>query len=276
MALKKRNPTSPGVRAQVNIVRVHHTRKDPYKALTVASKGPKGRSRGTVSVRHQSRGAKRLYRIVDFKRDKHNVQGKVTSLEYDPNRNADIALIFYLDGEKRYILAPKGLKVGDSIVSGNKVEPKNGNCMRLDSIPLGMAIHNIEIQPNKGGKLVRSAGTSAVITAKEGKYITVKMPSGEIRKVLADCFATLGEIGNSDHKNVKIGKAGRKIHMGIRPTVRGVAYSNPRDHSHGGSYTSSGVGRKSPVSPTGVPSKGYKTRKRVKADIYKVKDRRVK
>ncbi|PIR43681.1 50S ribosomal protein L2 [candidate division WWE3 bacterium CG10_big_fil_rev_8_21_14_0_10_32_10] len=269
--LKK--PTSPGVRAQVNIKRNHSVQKS-YKKLTVPLKGPKGRSHGTVSVHHQSRGAKKNYRIIDFKRNKNNVLGKVVSIEYDPNRNADIALINYIDGEKRYIIAVEGLEIGDSIVSGDHVEPKIGNAMRISEIPLGMQIHNIELQPNKGGQMVRGAGTYAVVTAKEGDYVNVRVPSGEVRKVLGTCFATIGAVSNPDFKNTKIGKAGRKIHMGVRPTVRGIAFSNPRDHAHGGSYKSTGIGLKQPVSRTGVPSKGYKTRRKKKSNFYKIKDRR--
>jgi len=275
MALKAKKPTSPGVRGTVDPV-LKHTTKKPHKKLTRALKGPKGRSYGKVSVRHQSRGAKKHYRIIDFKRDKVGVEGVVKTIEYDPNRNCSIALINYLDGDKRYILAPNNLKVGDKIIAGTKTAPKEGNAMLIKNIPLGVHIHNIEVHPGKGGSMVRSAGVYAVITAKEGDYANVKLPSGEVKKVRINCMASIGDLSNPDFKNRKIGKAGRKRHMGIRPTVRGVAYSNPRDHSHGGSYSTSGVGRKRPVSPTGVPSKGYKTRRRKHTDIYKVKDRRTK
>lgn len=275
MALKAKKPTSPGVRGTVDPVLVHTTKK-PHKKLTRPLKGPKGRGHGKVSVRHQSRGAKKHYRVIDFKRDKFGVEGVVKTIEYDPNRNCSIALVFYKDGEKRYILATNNLKVRDKVVSNEKVAPKDGNAMQIKSIPLGVHIHNIEIHPGKGGAMVRSAGGYAVITAKEGDYANIKMPSGEVKKVSINCMATIGDLNNPDFKNRKIGKAGRKRHMGIRPTVRGVAFSNPRDHSHGGSYATSGVGRKRPVSPTGVPSKGYKTRKRKHTDIYKVKDRRTK
>ncbi|HHH14100.1 MAG TPA: 50S ribosomal protein L2 [candidate division WWE3 bacterium] len=276
MALKRKKPTSPGVRAQVLISRKHHTTTKPYKPLLTPLKGPKGRSKGTVSVRHQSRGAKKHYRIIDFLRDKKNIKAKVLTIEYDPNRNVDISLVQYEDGEKRYILRPKGLKVGDMIIYAEKTSPKVGNAMPLKNIPTGIPIHNLELQPGAGGIMVRGAGTYATILSKDSGYAFVKMPSGEVRKFLEDCYATLGQLSNEAYKNTKIGKAGRSRHMGIRPAVRGVAMSSPRQHPHGGSYKTSGIGRPSPVSPTGVPSKGYKTRKRKHTDKYKVKDRRKK
>lgn len=274
--LKRKKPTTSGQRGIVFLVSKINKKRKSAKSLLVPLKGPKGRSRGRISQRHQSRGAKKHYRIIDFKRDKKDIEGIVYTVEYDPNRNCDVALIHYIDGEKRYVLAPEGLGEGDRIVSGIKVVPKTGNATVLANIPLGVPIHNIEINPGKGGQIVRSAGTSASITAKEDKYVNIKLPSGEVKRFLATCMATIGVLGNADFKNIKIGKAGRKRHMGIRPTVRGIAFSNPRDHSHGGSYKSTGIGLKTPVSRTGVPSKGYKTRKRKHTDIYKVRDRRSK
>jgi large subunit ribosomal protein L2 len=208
MALQKLKPTSPGQRGTVKMVS-NHTAKASNKKLLKPLKGPKGRSKGQVSVRHQSRGAKKHYRVIDFKRDKAGIKGFVIAIEYDPNRNCNIALIHYTDGEKRYILAPSKLKVKDTIISDTKVKPENGNAMQIKNIPLGVPIHNIELNPKKGGVMVRSAGTYAVITAKEGEYANIKMPSGEVRKFLQACYATIGELGNSDFKNKKIGKAGR-------------------------------------------------------------------
>jgi len=274
--LKRLKPTTPGQRGMVLLVSKTNKKSKSARGLLKPLKGPKGRSKGKISQRHQSRGAKKFYRIIDFKRNKSDVEGLVYTIEYDPNRNCNIAMVNYIDGDKRYILAPEGLKAGDKVVSSSKAAPKIGNATELSNIPLGVSIHNIEINPGRGGQIVRSAGTSAVITAKEGKYVNIKMPSGEVKRFLASCIATIGVLGNADFKNTKIGKAGRKRHMGIRPTVRGIAFSNPRDHSHGGSYKSTGIGLKTPVSRTGVPSKGYKTRKRKHTDIYKVRDRRSK
>lgn len=275
MALKRRKPTTPSLRGRVDLVVDYKPSLKKEKKLMVPLKGPKGRSRGKVSMRHQSRGVKKHYRIIDFKRDKFGVQGTVSSIEYDPNRNVAISLIKYVDGEKRFILTPKELKVGNKVISGDLAPIKVGNALKIAKIPLGVSIHNIEIHPGRGAQMVRSAGNFAVITAKEGKYANILMPSGEVRKVLLECMATIGELGNEDFKNTKIGKAGRRILKGIRPTVRGLAYSNPRDHAHGGSYKTAGIGR-NPVSPTGVPAKGFKTKKRKKTLVYKVKDRRKK
>ena len=242
------------------------TKTEPEKSLTEPIRKKAGRNNnGRITVRHQGGGSKRLYRIIDFKRDKIDVPGKVVSIEYDPNRSARIALIQYVDGEKRYILCPEGLEVGKTVVASDEADVRTGNAMPLKSIPLGTLVHNIEMKPGKGGQMVRSAGTFAQVLAKEGRYVDLKMPSGEVRKVLNDCWATVGQVGNLSHNNVVIGKAGRKRWMGIRPTVRGVAM-NPVDHPHGG-----GEGRvkgNHPVTPWGVSTKGHKTRK-----VHKESDR---
>ncbi|MBP7859496.1 50S ribosomal protein L2 [Patescibacteria group bacterium] len=276
MALKERKPTTSSLRGRVDLVREGISQKASLKSLLLPLKGSRGRSHGTVSTRHQKRGVKKYYRIIDFKRQRNDIKATVQSVEYDPNRNVNIALIAYVDGLKNYILAPKDMRVGDSVISGVNVPIKSGNALPLKSIPLGVSIHNIEIHKGRGGILARSAGVFAVVSSKEGEYANIKLPSGEVKKIHLECMASIGVLSNEDFKNTKIGKAGRRIHMGIRPTVRGVSYSNPRDHAHGGSYRTAGVGRSSPVSPTGVPAKGFKTKKRKKGDIYKVKDRRVK
>ena len=273
--LKIRKPTTSGLRGRIDLVVDYTKGVKPTKSLLTDLKGPKGRSHGKVSMRHQARGVKKFYRLIDFKRDKNDIEGTVKTVEYDPNRNTNISLVAYKDGEKRYILTPKNLKVGDKVISGETAPIKVGNACKIANIPLGVSIHNIEIHPGRGGQMCRSAGVFAQITAKEGKYANISMPSGEVRRVLLECMATIGELSNEDFKNIKVGKAGRRIHKGIRPTVRGISYSNPRDHAHGGSYRTPGIGR-NPVSPTGVPAKGFKTRKRKKADVYKVKDRRKK
>jgi large subunit ribosomal protein L2 len=236
--------------------------KKPEKSLTTGKPANAGRdSNGRISVRHQGGGHKRRYRVIDFKRDKIGVPGKVASIEYDPNRSANIALIFYKDGEKRYIIAPKGLVVGNTIVSGPNAPIETGNALPLENIPLGFTICNIELTLGKGAQMARSAGAAALIVAKEGDYVTVKLPSGEVRMVFKKCYATIGAIGNEDHMNTSLGKAGRKRWLGVRPTVRGMAM-NPVDHPHGG-----GEGRSKgihPVTPWGQPTKGYKTRKKHK------------
>ncbi|MCK5762792.1 MAG: 50S ribosomal protein L2, partial [Clostridiales bacterium] len=227
-------------------------------------------------VRHQGGGAKRQYRVIDFKRNKDNIPAKVSAIEYDPNRSANIALLVYADGEKKYILAPNKLKVGDVIVSGVGSDIKVGNSMPLSSIPVGTMIHNIELKPGKGGQLVRSAGNSAQLMAKEGKYAQVRLPSSEVRMVRIECRATIGQIGNIDHENIKVGKAGKSRHMGIRPTVRG-SVMNPNDHPHGGGEGRAPIGRPSPVTPWGKPTMGYKTRKKNKtSDKYIVRPRKKK
>ncbi|OGN97894.1 MAG: 50S ribosomal protein L2, partial [Chloroflexi bacterium RBG_13_51_18] len=228
--------------------------------------------RGKITVRHRGGGEKRNLRIIDFKRDKFNIPGKVASIEYDPNRSARIALIHYVDGEKRYIIAPVGLKVGDKIMSGSNAEIKPGNSMPMKNMPTGIEIHNIEVQKGRGGQLVRSAGGSAQLMVKEGEYVLLRLPSGEIRRILSDCIATIGQIGNVEHQAISLGKAGRKRHMGWRPTVRGSAMS-PRDHPHGGGEGRSPIGMPGPKTPWGKPALGYKTRKPKASDKMIVKRR---
>jgi large subunit ribosomal protein L2 len=274
MAIKKYNPTSPGRRHMTVSAFEDITAKAPEKSLLVSLKKNAGRNvHGHVTVRHQGGGAKRKYRIIDFKRDKDNVPAKVASIEYDPNRSANIALLHYADGEKRYILAPQGVKPGDKIISGQGVDIKPGNALPLKDIPLGSLIHNIELDAGKGGKLVRSAGAYAQLMAKEGDYAHVRLTSGEVRLIRLVCKATIGQIGNLDHENISIGKAGRKRHMGIRPTVRG-SVMNPVDHPHGGGEGRSPIGRPGPVTPWGKPTLGYKTRPKKKySDKYIIKRR---
>ncbi len=262
MAVRKSKPTSPGRRfysvAQFDEI----TKKTPEKSLLDVKKKHAGKnSQGRITVRHQGGGNRQKYRIIDFKRNKDNIPAKVVGIEYDPNRTSYIALLSYADGEKRYIIAPYGLKTGDVLMSGENVEIKVGNALPLSAIPVGSQIHNIELQPKKGGQLARSAGSTVQLMAKEGKYATLKMPSGEMRKVLLTCRATIGTVGNLDHELVSLGKAGRKRHMGVRPTVRGVVM-NPNDHPHGGGEGKSPVGMKSPMTPWGKPALGLKTRKR--------------
>ncbi len=265
MAVKVYKPTTNGRRnMSVLDFKSEITKTKPETALTVSLKKKAGRNnQGKITVRHRGGGAKRKYRIIDFKRNKDNIIGRVSAIEYDPNRSANIALINYEDGEKRYIIAPKGLKVGDKIESGSKKDIKIGNAMPLSDIAMGTMIHNIELKPGKGGQLVRSAGASAQLLGKEGKYVLVRLTSGEVRKILGTCRATVGEVGNDSHELVKIGKAGRKRHMGIRPTVRG-SVMNPNDHPHGGGEGRAPVGRKSPLTPWGKPALGLKTRKKNK------------
>ena len=274
MGIRKYNPTSPGRRGMTGSTFEEITSSKPEKSLTVNLKKNAGRnSRGKITVRHRGGGERRRYRIIDFKRNKDGIPGTVSTIEDDPNRSANIALIVYADGEKRYIIAPEGLKVGDRIESGSDVDIQVGNALPLANIPVGTVIHNIEMKPGKGAQLVRSAGNGAQLMAKEEKYAQVRLPSGEVRKVLLVCKATIGEVGNADHSNIQIGKAGRKRHMGWRPTVRG-SVMNPNDHPHGGGEGRAPVGRKSPVTPWGKPALGYKTRKKNKAsDKYIVKRR---
>jgi len=274
MGIKKYKPTSPGRRHMTVSTFEEITAKEPEKSLLAPLMSKAGRNvHGHVTVRHQGGGAKRKYRIIDFKRDKDNVPAKVTAIEYDPNRSANIALLNYLDGEKRYILAPNTLKVGDTVVSGEGVDIKAGNSLPLKNIPLGSLIHNIELDAGRGGKLVRSAGAYAQLMAKEGDYAHVRLTSGEVRLIRLVCRATIGQIGNLDHENISIGKAGRKRHMGIRPTVRG-SVMNPVDHPHGGGEGKSPIGRPGPVTPWGKPTLGYKTRPKKKySDKYIVKRR---
>ena len=274
MGIRKYNPTTPGLRGMTVSTFEEITETTPEKSLTVALKKNAGRnSRGKITVRHRGGGAKAKYRIIDFKRNKDGIAGNVATIEYDPNRSANIALIVYADGEKRYIIAPDGLKVGDVIYSGSDVDIQTGNALPLANIPVGTLIHNIELKPGKGAQLARSAGNGAQLMAKEEKYAQVRLPSGEVRKVLLVCRATIGEVGNVEHSNISIGKAGRKRHMGWRPKVRG-SVMNPNDHPHGGGEGKAPVGRKSPVTPWGKPALGYKTRKKHKdSDKYIVKRR---
>lgn len=274
MGIKKYNPTTPGLRGMTVSTFEEITCDTPEKSLTVTLKKHSGRNvRGKITVRHRGGGYRPKYRIIDFKRNKDGIPGKVATIEYDPNRSANIALINYADGEKRYIIAPNKLVVGDIIESGAEADIKIGNALPLSNIPVGTVIHNVELKPGKGGQMVRSAGNGAQLMAKEGQYAQVRLPSGEVRKVRIDCRATIGEVGNLDHQNIQIGKAGRKRHMGIRPTVRG-SVMNPNDHPHGGGEGKAGIGRVSPVTPWGKPALGYKTRKKNKAsDKYIVKRR---
>ena len=261
MAIKTYNPTSPARRFYTTASFDEVTKFEPEKSLLVEKKKSAGRNNnGRITVRHRGGGNRVKYRIIDFKRNKDGVPAKVAGIEYDPNRSAYIALLHYVDGEKRYILAPKGLNVGDTVMSGvENVEIKVGNNMPLSQMPVGAVIHNIELQAGKGGQMVRSAGMEARLMAKEGRYATIKLPSGEMRMVLATCRATIGQVGNLDHELVSLGKAGRTRHMGIRPTVRG-SVMNPNDHPHGGGEGKSPVGRKSPLTPWGKPAMGKKTR----------------
>ncbi len=265
MSIKTYRPTSAARRFYTTASFDEVTKgKAPEKSLLATKKKTAGRNnQGRITVRHIGGGNRTKYRIIDFKRNKDNIPAKVASIEYDPNRSAYIALLNYADGEKRYILAPRGLNVGDTVMSGQNVEIKVGNCLKLKDMPVGAVVHNIELQPGKGGQIVRSAGNEARLMAKEGKYATIKLPSGEMRMVLAECRATIGQVGNLEHEIVSIGKAGRKRHMGVRPTVRG-SVMNPVDHPHGGGEGKSPVGRKSPLTPWGKPAMGLKTRNRKK------------
>lgn len=272
MGVKKVKPTSPGRRFMTVSDFSEITKKEPEKSLIEPLKKKAGRNKqGRISVRHRGGGHKRLYRIIDFKRDKEGVPAKVVAIEYDPNRSARIALLHYADGEKRYIIAPLGLRVGDKIMSGEKAEVKPGNALPLKKIPVGTFIHNIEVKPGKGGQLVRSAGAGAQIMAKERDYAQVRLPSGEIRLIHLNCKATIGQVGNVEHELVNLGKAGRSRWLGRRPSVRGTAM-NPIDHPHGGGEGKSGPGRH-PVTPWGKPTIGYKTRKKKPSDKYILKRR---
>jgi large subunit ribosomal protein L2 len=264
MAIKTYKSMTNGTRGMSTLVNEEITKTTPEKSLTVTLKKNGGRNnQGRITVRHRGGGAKRKYRIIDFKRNKDGVVGTVSSIEYDPNRSSNIALITYADGEKRYIIAPNGLKVGDKIESGVNADIKVGNNLPLENIPEGTLVHNVELTPGKGGQLARSAASSVQILGREGKYTLLRLTSGEVRKVLSVCRATVGEVGNADHELVHVGKAGRKRHMGIRPTVRG-SVMNPNDHPHGGGEGRAPIGRKGPVTPWGKPALGYKTRKNKK------------
>jgi len=271
--LKQYRPTSPGRRGMTGSSFEEITKSKPEKSLLAPLKRKAGRSnQGRITVRHRGGGAKRRLRILDFKRDKLGVPGRVAAIEYDPNRSARIALIFYADGDKRYILAPNELKVDDSIKSGADAEVKPGNALHMKQIPTGTLIHNIEMEVGKGGQLVRSAGVVAQLMAKEGKYALVRLPSGEVRRISIDCLATIGQVGNVDHRSVNLGKAGRKRWMGWRPTVRGSAM-NPRDHPHGGGEGKAPIGLPGPKTPWGKPALGYRTRKAKASDRMIVKRR---
>ena len=273
MAIRNFKPTTNARRKMSTLVNEEITKTTPEKSLVVTLKKNGGRNnQGHITVRHHGGGEKRKYRIIDFKRNKYDVIGNVASIEYDPNRTANIALINYLDGEKRYIIAPKDLKVGMQVVSGENADIKVGNALPIANIPVGTVIHNIELRPKKGGELARSAGSSAQILGREGNYVMIRLSSGEQRKVLGTCYATVGEVGNADYELVKLGKAGRSRHMGIKPTVRG-SVMNPNDHPHGGGEGRAPVGRKGPVTPWGKPALGYKTRKKKASDKLIVRRR---
>jgi large subunit ribosomal protein L2 len=274
MPIKKYNPTSPARRFMTVSTFEEITKKEPEKSLLAPLKKSGGRnSYGRITVRHKGGGAKQKYRIIDFKRDKDDIPAKVTAIEYDPNRSANIALLTYADGEKRYILAPDGLNVGDTVMSGENADIKPGNALPFENIPVGTLVHNIELKPGKGGQLVRAAGNLAQLMAKENNYASVRLPSGEVRKVSIKCKASIGQVGNLEYENVSIGKAGRKRWMGVRPTVRGVVM-NPSDHPHGGGEGKSPIGMPSPVTPWGKPTLGYKTRKKNKQSSKLIVKRR--
>jgi len=266
MAVRKYKPTSPGRRGMMGDLFEEVTKSTPERALIQARKGRGGRNRqGRLTVRHRGGGHKRYLRKVDFLREKRGVPARVAAIEYDPNRSARLALLHYSDGEKRYILAPFGLGVGDTVMAGPAADIRPGNSLPLGSIPLGTLIHNIELREGRGGQMARSAGAAAQLLGKEGEFAAIRLPSGEVRRVRQDCYATIGEVGNPDHSNIKLGKAGRKRHLGIRPTVRGTAMS-PRDHPHGGGEGRSPIGMPGPKSPWGKPTLGKKTRRNKRSD----------
>ena len=273
MAVKKYKPTSPGRRGMTGATFEEITKSKPERSLLISKKRSSGRNvHGRITVRHRGGGHKRMLRKVDFKRKKHGIPCRVAAIEYDPNRSARLALLNYVDGEKTYIIAPLGLRVGDRVSSGPQSEIRPGNSLPLSNIPLGTMIHNIELKEGKGGQLVRSAGTSAQLLGKEGAYAAVRLPSGEVRRIRQTCYATIGEVGNPDHGNIKLGKAGRKRHLGFRPAVRGSAMS-PRDHPHGGGEGRSPIGMPSPKSPWGKPTLGKKTRRNKQTEKYIIRHR---
>lgn len=273
MAVKKYKPVTPGQRGMTGYSFEEITKSEPERSLIIAPSKHGGRNvYGRVTVRHQGGGHRRFIRIIDFKRDKLNIPAKVAAIEYDPNRTARLALLHYVDGEKRYILAPLGVKVGDTLLSGANAEIRPGNCLPISNIPVGTLVHNIEIKEGRGGQLVRSAGAAAQLLAKEGDFAQIRMPSGEVRMIRQKCYATVGQVGNLDHGNIKLGKAGRNRHLGVRPTVRGSAMS-PRDHPHGGGEGRQPIGLPGPRSPWGKPTLGYKTRKNKQTDKYIVRRR---
>lgn len=275
MGIRSYRPYTPGTRQRSVADFAEITRSEPEKSLTVSVHRPKGRNnRGVITCRHRGGGHKRLYRIVDFRRDKRNIPAKVASIEYDPNRNARIALLHYLDGEKRYILHPVGLGVGTTIVAGPESPIEIGNALPLGNIPLGTSVHNVELTPGRGGQIVRAAGASAQVVAKEGAFVTLRLPSGEMRLIRRECYATIGQVGNTEARNLTLGKAGRTRHIGRRPEVRG-SVMNPVDHPHGGGEGRAPIGRSGPVTPWGKPALGYKTRKKKKlSDALIVRRRR--
>lgn len=273
MPIKKYKPTSPGRRGMSGATFEEITKTEPERALLVPRRRRGGRNvHGRVTVRHRGGGQRRFVRRVDFKRDKRGIPARVAAIEYDPNRSARLALLHYADGEKRYIVAPLDLQVGDAVMAGPEAEVRPGNSLPLASIPLGTQVHNIELKEGRGGQLVRAAGTSAQLLGKEGAYAALRLPSGEVRRVRQTCYATVGEVGNPDHANIKLGKAGRKRHLGIRPTVRGSAMS-PRDHPHGGGEGRQPIGMPGPKSPWGQPTLGYKTRRNKTTDKYIIRRR---
>ena len=276
MPIKNYKPITPGTRGMSTLINDEITKSTPEKSLLVKKSKTGGRNnQGKITVRHIGGGVRRKYRVIDFKRTKDGIDGKVASIEYDPNRSANIALINYADGEKRYIIAPLNLKVGDKVESGVNADIKVGNALPLENIPVGTMVHNVELNPGAGAKLARSAGSSVQILGREGKYVIVRLKSGETRKILANCRATIGEVGNTDYELVNLGKAGRKRHMGIRPTVRG-SVMNPNDHPHGGGEGRAPVGRAQPMTPWGKPALGLKTRKTKKASEKLIMTRRKK
>jgi large subunit ribosomal protein L2 len=273
MAVKKYKPVTPGQRGMTGYSFDEITKSEPERSLIVSLPKQGGRNvYGRVTVRHQGGGARRYVRLVDFKREKHGIPAKVAAIEYDPGRTARLALLFYADGEKRYIIAPVGIKVGDTLFSGPAVEIRPGNCLPIANIPVGTMVHNIEIKVGKGGQLVRSAGGAAQLLAKEGEFAQIRMPSGEVRLIRQACYATIGQVGNLEHSNIKLGKAGRSRHLGIRPGVRGSAMT-PRDHPHGGGEGRQPIGKPGPRSPWGKPTLGYKTRKNKQTDKFIVRRR---
>ncbi len=275
MGIKVYKPTSPGRRGMTGLTFEEVTKAEPERSLLVPLRKKGGRNvEGRVTIRHRGGGHKRMYRLIDFRRDKHGIPARVASIEYDPNRSARIALLAYADGEKRYIIAPLGLRVGDTVVSGPNADIRVGNSLPLERIPLGTMIHNIELFPGRGGQLVRAAGTSAQLLAREGDYASVRLPSGEVRLIRKECMATIGQVGNVDHGNIKLGKAGRKRWLGRRPHVRGSAMT-PRDHPHGGGEGRTPIGMPGPKSPWGKPTLGKKTRRNKATDKYIVRRRGV-
>jgi len=273
MAIRNFKPTTNGRRKMSTLINTEITTSTPEKSLLVTIKKNGGRNnQGKITCRHKGGGEKRKYRLIDFKRNKRDIVGTIATIEYDPNRSANIALVNYVDGEKRYIIAPKNITVGTKIVAGENADIKVGNALPIMNIPVGTIVHNIELRPGKGGELARSAGSSAQILGREGNYVMVRLSSGEQRKILGTCYATIGEVGNEDYELIKLGKAGRSRHMGIKPTVRG-SVMNPNDHPHGGGEGRAPIGRKGPVTPWGKPALGYKTRKKKTSDKLIVRRR---